>query len=183
MCSEEGLPSGDTGRRQLAVTLWQTCVKFDLTGCLVVLPDRKQVMGVGGGLEGDGARKGNICIIVDQDKWMNLNRKQLLYKHHAFGLIAPYYTNLLPSWKWSPEGLSYTHILMRQSHILSPMHTLLLTVKVQCRPWHFWRGAFSTAEKQAYGAFLCCWLNLSPFLSDVSAIKSDAQKGDQSVLK
>lgn len=54
-------------------------------------------MGVGGGLEGDGARKGNICIIVDQDKWMNLNRKQLLYKHHAFGLLAPYYTNLLPS--------------------------------------------------------------------------------------
>jgi hypothetical protein len=47
-------------------------------------------MGVGVGWEGDGARKGNICIIVDQDKWMNLNRKQLLYKQHAFELIVPY---------------------------------------------------------------------------------------------
>ena len=54
-------------------------------------------MGVGRAWEGDGASKGNICIIVDQDKWMNLNREQLLYKQHALGLIVPYYTNLLPS--------------------------------------------------------------------------------------
>lgn len=58
MCSEEGLPSSDNCRRQLAVTLCWRCVRFDLTGCLVVLPDRKQVIGVGGGAGGGGLGRG-----------------------------------------------------------------------------------------------------------------------------
>lgn len=66
VCSEEGLPSSDNRRRQLAVTLWWRRARFDLTGCLVVLPDRKQVMGVGGDWKGTGP-EGKHLYIVDQE--------------------------------------------------------------------------------------------------------------------
>lgn len=63
MCGgEEGSPQVTIVLRQLAVALGRKCVRFDLTGCLVVLPDRQQALrrrGEGRGQKGKRLRTGN----------------------------------------------------------------------------------------------------------------------------
>lgn len=73
MCGGEGVsPQVTIVRRQLAVALWRRCVRFDLTGCLVVLPDRA---GVGGWGWGVGKGSGSVPLWNKSEGWIGTEEK------------------------------------------------------------------------------------------------------------
>lgn len=153
MCGgEEGSPQVTIVLRQLAVALGRKCVRFDLTGCLVVLPDRQQALrrrGEGRGQKGKRLRTGN-----ETKGWIGTEEKVdstcttclLISRLLSRKSVAPM--------KLISESTVLQICLHSTNWILT--HVLILGLRVERRPLSCgWEG-FQQRENRP-GACFCYW--------------------------